>query len=62
MFNDMSNLYIALKFGELIVARDYYEDLMKKYPKLSNKDKYLVYNNIVRSFHAIEYLEKLYKR
>jgi hypothetical protein len=62
IYNELSNLYIALKFGEILIAKEYYKDLMEKYNELSTKEKYIAYADIVRSFHAIEYLEILYKR
>ncbi|HYD03182.1 MAG TPA: hypothetical protein VEC16_02685 [Alphaproteobacteria bacterium] len=62
IYNELSNLYIALKFGEILVAKEYYKDLMNKYNELTTKEKYIAYADIIRSFHAIEYLEILYKR
>jgi hypothetical protein len=60
-YNKMSNLYIALKFGEIFVARDIYKEIVKDYELLSNKDKTTLYADIIRAFHAINYLDKLYK-
>ena len=57
----MSNLYIALKFGEIFVARDIYKEIVKDYESLSNKDKTTLYADIIRAFHAINYLDRLYK-
>ena len=62
IYNKLSNLYIALKFGELIVAKSMYKDLLKEYEKLTNKDKRIPYNDIIRAFHAINYLEIEYTK
>ena len=62
IYNKLSNLYIALKFGELIVAKSMYKDLLKEYEKLTNKDKRIPYNDIIRAFHAITYLEIEYTK
>jgi hypothetical protein len=61
VYNKLSNTYIALKFGELIDAKNTYADIIKIYEKLSNKDKSIIYTDIIRAFHAINYLEKQYK-
>jgi len=62
IYNKLSNLYIALKFGELIAAKEIYKDVLKDYEKLSIKEKIIPYNDIIRAFHAIDYLEELYKK
>lgn len=62
IYNKLSNLYIALKFGELIAAKEIYKDVLKDYEKLSIKEKVIPYNDIIRAFHAIDYLEELYKK
>lgn len=62
IYNKLSNLYIALKFGEIIVAKSTYKSLLKEYESLSNKDKRIPYNDIIRAFHAINYLEIQYSK
>ena len=62
VYNKLSNLYIALKFGELLIAKNMYKDLLKDYEKLSNKDKPIPYNDIIRAFHATNYLEIQYTK
>ncbi|MGV8171304.1 MAG: hypothetical protein ACP5OA_01250, partial [Candidatus Woesearchaeota archaeon] len=61
-YNMLSTIYIALKFGELIDAKNAYKDVLAEYTKLSDKDKSIIYTDIIRAFHAINYLEKLYKK
>jgi hypothetical protein len=60
-YNNISTLYIALKFSELIEAKNIYADIIKVYDKLSTKDKSIIYTDTIRAFHAIKYLEKQYK-
>jgi hypothetical protein len=55
-------IYIALKFGELIAAKNAYKDAIKEYDKLSSKDKSIIYTDTIRAFHAIVYMEKQYKK
>jgi hypothetical protein len=62
IYNKLSNLYIALKFGEILVAKSMYKDLLKEYENLTNKDKRILYNDIIRAFHAINYLEIQYTK
>jgi hypothetical protein len=61
IFNKLSNIYIALKFGELIVAKDVYKEIVKLYEVLPTKEKSIPYTDIIRAFHAVHYLEKQYK-
>ncbi len=61
LYNKISNLYIALQFGELILAKSLYKEILKDYEMLSHKDKAIPYTDIIRAFHAINYLDKLYK-
>ncbi len=61
IYNKMSNLYIALKFGEIFFAKEIYKEIVKDYGALSNEDKTALYADIIRAFHAINYLDKLYK-
>ena len=62
VYNKLSNLYIALKFGEVTIAKNMYKEILKDYEKLSNKDKSIPYTDIIRAFHAINYLEKQYQK
>jgi hypothetical protein len=63
-YNDISNIYIALKFGELLVSRSMYNDILKAYDALHAKgrpeDSLMLYNDVIRVFYAIKYLEKQY--
>jgi len=61
LYNKLSNLYIALKFGEILIAKSMYKEILKDYEKLSIKDRSIPYTDIIRAFHAINYLEKQYK-
>ncbi|MGV8140848.1 MAG: hypothetical protein ACP5NW_00230 [Candidatus Woesearchaeota archaeon] len=61
IFNKLSNIYIALKFGELIAAKNVYKEIIKLYEGLSAKEKSIPYTDIIRAFHAIHYLEMQYK-
>ena len=60
IYTKLSNVYIALKFEEISVAKNTYKELLKEYEKLSSKDKAIIYTDIIRVFHAINYLEKQY--
>jgi len=62
IYTKLSNLYIALKFGELLLAKKMYKDIMKDYNQLSTKDKSIPYTDIIRAFHAIYYLETQYTK
>jgi len=92
LYNRLSKIYIALKFGELIAAKNAYRELLKDYEivhsslsKLNSsltktnssfanahanpdansnltKDDLKIYNDIVRAFHAIKYLEDEYNQ
>lgn len=59
-YNKLSNCYIALKFGELIAAKNLYKAIIKIYETLPNKEKSIIYTDTIRAFHAINYLEKQY--
>jgi|GEM_PF-2890447 len=62
IYNRMSNIYIALKFRELIAAKNDYKELLKDYDTMSKDEKDALYNDIIRLFHAIDYLDKEYKQ
>ncbi len=58
IYTKMSNLYIALKFRELPLAKKTYVEILTYYAKLEEKYKVPIYNDIIRSYEAIMYLEK----
>ena len=62
VYTKLSNLYIALKFGEIVIAKRTYKDILKDYEKLPTKEKSIPYTDIIRAFHAINYLEQQYKK
>ncbi len=62
MYGMISNIYIALNFQELVVAKNTYREILKDYETLQSNEKKKIYNDIIRTFHAIEYLEKQLKK
>jgi len=54
----LSNLYIALEFGELSVAKKIYKNLIKTYDELIITDKQRVYPDIIYSFSIIKFIDE----
>ncbi|MEM4637941.1 MAG: hypothetical protein QXK76_02890 [Candidatus Woesearchaeota archaeon] len=60
IYQELSNLHIALEFREVIEAKNIYKQILDYYNKLSNEEKILVYNDIITAYNIIIYLEKYY--
>ncbi|MGV8087005.1 MAG: hypothetical protein ACP5N1_05210 [Candidatus Woesearchaeota archaeon] len=62
IYNKLSNVYIALKFEEITITKNIYKEILKDYDKLLEKEKAETYNDIIRAYESILYLEKQYSK
>jgi hypothetical protein len=53
----LSNLYLALQFAELKEAKALYESLLKDYEALPALQKQLIFNDIMRAYTVMLYME-----
>jgi hypothetical protein len=58
LYTKISNLYIALKFKEIIIAKNNYKEILTNYELLSEREKAIIYTDLIRAYESIRYIEK----